>query len=48
MFSEPQEISQFAGHGAFFGMHLADAAPHPIPPQFRGKQTRWTTMALTP
>jgi hypothetical protein len=37
IFSEPQEISQFAGHGAFFGMHLADAAPHHIAPQMSRK-----------
>jgi hypothetical protein len=28
IFAGPHEISQFAGHGAFFGMPLADIAPH--------------------
>jgi hypothetical protein len=27
-FAGSDEISQFAGHGAFFGMPLADIAPH--------------------
>jgi len=37
IFSEQNEISQFAGHGAFFGMPLADIAPHHFGPQMSRK-----------
>jgi hypothetical protein len=30
--SAQNEISQFAGHGAFFGMPFADDAPHQLSP----------------
>jgi len=36
-FSEPNENSQFAGRGTFFGMPLADVAPHHAAPEMSRK-----------